>query len=89
MKYTKEDYENCFIYGAGEEEIACHKTKMVKCKKPHSCANCGREIAEGEQAVRETGFMDGRPVSCYTCVPCMDSWIEEVQGEFEDRGPQG
>lgn len=30
LKYAKEDYENCDIYGAGDEEIACHKIKLVK-----------------------------------------------------------
>ncbi len=88
LKYTKEDYENCDIYGADDTEIACHKVKLVKCRKPHTCASCGKEIAKGEEALNETGFMDGEPVSCYTCVPCMDSWIGETRGENEERGPQ-
>ncbi len=88
LKDTKTDYENCDIYGTADEEVACHAVKLVKCRKQHTCANCGKEIEKGEEALRETGFMDGQPVSCYTCVPCMDSWIEETQGENEERGPQ-
>ena len=75
LKYTKGDYENCEIYGTDATEIACCKTKLVKCRKPHDCANCGKRIRVGKQALRETGFMDERLVSRYTCIPCMDSWI--------------
>ncbi len=44
---------------------------------PHICANCAREIRKGEQALYESGFSDGEPVSCYTCLGCVEEWLEE------------
>ena len=77
MKYKPEDYIDCGFYG-GEEEIENHKEKVVKCRKPHECmGGCGSEIKAGDYALLETGFMDGEPVSCYTCLPCIEAWLEE------------
>lgn len=59
--------------------------KIVKCRKPHKCAGgCEREIRVGEQAVCETGFLDGKPVSCYTCLGCIEKWLEE-SGQVESE----
>ncbi len=44
---------------------------------PHICASCAREISKGEQAVYEKGFFDGKPVACYTCLGCIEEWLEE------------
>lgn len=44
---------------------------------PHICASCAREIRKGEQALYESGFLDGEPVSCYTCLGCVEEWLEE------------
>lgn len=41
---------------------------------------CEKEIPIGAYAIRETGFMDGKPVSLYTCTDCMDKWLDEIQG---------
>jgi len=60
--------------------------KIVKCKKPHVCASCGKEIPKGEQAVNESGFLYGEAVSCYTCLECIEQWLEEsglVDSELE------
>ena len=57
----------------------------MKCRKPHKCmGGCDKEIAVGEYAICETGFMDGRPVSTYTCTDCMDKWIDEINGSEEE-----
>ena len=79
MKYKPEDYiDSGFYSGDMDDEIEHHKEKVVKCRKPHKCnGGCETEIKSGEYALLETGFMDGKPVSCYTCLPCIEAWLEE------------
>ena len=80
MKYEKELYENTEFYGM-EEEIENHQQKIVKCRKPHKCVDCQDMIIIGEQALRETGFLEGMPVSAYTCISCCDKWLDELKEE--------
>lgn len=87
MKYDKELYlDSGFYDGDFGDDLDCRKEKIVKCRKPHDCmGNCGKEIKAGDYALLETGFMDGHPVSCYTCLPCIDAWLEE-SGQVETGG---
>ena len=84
MKYPEEMYLDSGIYRI-EEGIECHKEKLVKCRKDHECACCGNVIKAKETALCESGFMDGFPVSSYTCIECVENWLEESgQIETED-----
>lgn len=87
MKYRPEDYIGSGFYDGdfGEGCIEGQKERLVKCRKPHECmGGCGNEIRAGEYALLETGFMDGKPVSCYTCLPCIEEWLEE-SGQVESE----
>lgn len=81
MKHSPEKYNlgDLGFYGIDETEIACYKEKLVKCRKEHTCASCQEIIQVGKHAVRESGFMDGKAVSCYTCTDCIDKWIDEIE----------
>jgi len=83
MKYKPEDYSirDTGFYGLEDDGVENYKEKLVKCRKPHKC-NCGKEIQIGEHAIRETGFMEGEPVSCYTCTDCMDKWMDEIEWSY-------
>lgn len=91
MKYGPEQYIDSGFYGGDfSDDIENHKEKVVKCRKPHECmGGCETEIPAGDYALLETGFMDGKPVSCYTCLPCIEAWLEESgqvePGESEDE----
>lgn len=89
MKYKPEDYSirDSGFYGFSyEEDIQNYKEKLVKCRKPHKCmGGCEKEIPKGAFAIRESGFMDGEPISSYTCTDCMDEWLDEVNGDSEDE----
>lgn len=76
MKYDKDLYIESGIYGL-DEDIRNHQEKLVKCRKPHKCASCERDIKVGEEALCETGFTDDGAVSAYTCLECIEEWLEE------------
>ena len=84
MKYKLEEYSisDTGFYGLDDEDIKNYKEKLIKCRKPHMCmGGCNKEISKGAYAIRETGFMNGKPVSSYTCTNCMDKWLDEINGE--------
>ena len=84
MKYKPEDYINSCFYDDMDDETENKKSKVVKCRKPHECmGGCDTEIKAGEHALLETGFTDGKPVSCYTCLPCIDTWLDEIMPNEE------
>lgn len=86
MKYPEEMYLDSGIYGI-EEGIECHTEKLVKCRKSHECSSCGKEIKTKETALYESGFSDGYPVSCYTCIECVEKWLEE-SGQVETENSE-
>ena len=85
LKYDKDLYVGCGFYdtGFGEDDISCYKEKLVKCRKPHKCASCEKEIPIRAYAVAESGLIDGSAVSCYTCTSCIEEWLEE-SGQIEE-----
>lgn len=77
MKYKPEDYIESGFY-SDDEETENKTEKIVKCRKPHKCmGGCDKEIQVGEEALLEKGFLDGKPASSYTCLPCIEKWLEE------------
>ncbi len=83
MKYQISDYEETEFFGA-DEDLLNHKQKVVKVRKEHTCFSCQKEIPKGEQALRETGFLDEGPVSSYMCISCCDKWLNVINGEEEE-----
>ena len=81
MKYDKDLYIDSGFYGI-DEEIENHKEKIVKCRKQHTCVACDKQINIGDQALNESGFVDGEPASVYTCLDCIEKWLEE-SGQVE------
>lgn len=81
MKYDKELYLDSGIYGL-DEDIRNYQEKIVKCRKPHECILCQKEIRQGEHALYESGFDDCGAVSAYTCLECVEEWLEE-SGQIE------
>lgn len=82
MKHTEQDYlEIDPLYGDFDVNISNRLQKIVKCRKPHVCwGECGKQIEAGERAVNLSGFEDGEPISFYYCFSCLDSWLDELDG---------
>jgi len=88
MKYDEELYLDSGIYnGDCDDEMKCHKEKIIKCRNGHKCVSCGKDIKVGDQVLYETGFMDNHPVSAYTCLPCIENWLEE-SGQVDSDDPE-
>ena len=89
MKHTPEEYINSGFYdGDMDADVQNYKVKIVKCRKPHKCnGGCETEINVGEHALLETGFMDGEPISCHTCLTCIDNWLDELKTLEEGGNP--
>lgn len=89
MKYDEELYISSGIYaGDMDGKLEIREEKIVRCRKPHICMSCQREIAAGKHAVCERGFLDNKPVSGYTCLECIESWLKEsgqVESEVERK----
>jgi hypothetical protein len=81
MKYKPELYIDCGFYGI-DEGMECYTEKIVKCRKVHNCISCQKEIKEGQQALYGSGFIYGEPASAYTCLDCIEEWLEE-SGQVE------
>lgn len=82
MKYKPEYYEDSGLYG-DDDEVENKKAKLVRCRKVHKCVICEKQIGVGDTALRETGFLDGEPVSCYTCIPCIEEWLDDLLDGYE------
>lgn len=79
MKYAPEDYIDCGFYSDMDSDVQNHTERLVKCRKPHVCPACQREIPKGAYALLERGFLDGKPVESHTCTDCLDKWLDEIR----------
>ena len=88
LKYPKELYTDSGLFG---DDMDCEYTnrneKLVKCRKPHTCVNCQKQINIGDYAVEDKAlFREEGWKSCYICVQCIEEWLEESgQAESEDK----
>lgn len=73
MRYKEELYIGSGLYESSG--IDNHEENLATCRKEHQCSRCQGMILSGNKAVRETGFLDDRPVSNYICIPCIESWL--------------
>lgn len=87
MKYKEETYLNSGFYSR-DEEVENYKEKIVQTRKSHKCVNCQKSIEKGNHALYEKGFLDGKPVSAYTCLPCIEEWLIE-SGQVEPNMDKG
>jgi hypothetical protein len=86
LKYAPELYVDSGIFNGDMEcDVEGIKEKLVKCRTQHRCmGGCECTIQPGEYAMRETGFLDGKPVSSYVCAKCIENWLEE-SGQVGDE----
>ena len=86
MKYNKDIYLEWNPFeGDRDTDIKVYEWKMVKTRKIHDCClsllvgDEYHEIPSGELAMREHAIVDGEWESTYSCISCMDIWLEELE----------
>jgi hypothetical protein len=88
MKYKKEVYLkwNPFSDVDRDVDIKVYSWKMVKTRKLHNCClaelignNAYHEIPIGELVMKEHAVVEGEWGSTYSCLNCMDKWLEELE----------
>ena len=81
MKYSESDYVNYDPFdGDRDVDIRCQTVKLVKARVDHICvfSNPPHTIFKGDMARYESALVDGRWGSYYMCIPCLDSWFDEI-----------
>ncbi len=64
------------FFNDGDAEIRAHQVRMVTTRWTHRCALGDHEIAVGSRARYESAIAEGRPGSCWCCIPCMDRFLD-------------
>lgn len=89
MIHTNQDYIRFDPFEGDEAQIVCRTVKLVKVRKEHPCfiganphGGDQHVIKAGEMARFESALVDGAFWGrSYVCVPCMDKWLNEVNGD--------
>ncbi len=92
MKYAESDYLDYDPFEGDEAEIVCRTVKLVKVRKPHACFIGANPIGGDNHVIQigtvarvESALVDrsfwGRS---YVCIPCMDKWLDEINGDGEE-----
>ena len=86
LKYPKERYTDCGFFDDDMDPGYIEKSeKLVKCRKSHICTggmhNCRKQIHSGEYALRSAALFPGEGwKSCYVCIPCIEEWLDDLEG---------
>jgi hypothetical protein len=82
LKYTADEYLNAGLFSdnVADEGVELHTKAFVKCAKGYSCVECGGVICKGDFALSERLLFDGKWHCAYTCVACLDEWLDLVKG---------
>ena len=68
--------------GDRDVDIQCRKVRVVTTRKPHDCMAAyligdGHVIPIGDRAVKESAKVEGKFGSCYSCLKCLGTLIDE------------
>jgi hypothetical protein len=87
MTYTDQQYLDGIneLFGDDGDEVRCYQKQIVKTRKEHPCMNLdtAHPIPVGSRAVRESAIVDGSRCSSYTCLPCIEKWLRQIDFTLE------
>lgn len=90
QKYSDEQYleQAPDGYFGIDEEHSHHAVKMVTTRTPHQCSGTAEterhDLPPGTRAIYESSIhVDAGRVSNYLCLPCADTWLDDVHGNEE------
>lgn len=72
---------------AGEMDVDSRvlSDKVVKCKKPSECHQCGEQINIGDHARSRSEICDGEFVTYKWCTTCVELMAADDEDAFEAR----
>lgn len=78
------------MFGQGDADVRLHTVRVSKIRKPRTCMcpcagpDHAHEIKIGSRSIVERAIVDGEWRSAYTCLPCLDAWVNanEYGGDF-------
>lgn len=79
---------NPFDEGKGDYSIEFRLVKIVTTRKEYPCMASyitssdkkkGHTIPSGSRAYRESAKVEGQVASCYSCLPCLDELLDEME----------
>lgn len=92
--YSDETYlEYAHTLFGQDEGTSEQKYKLVTTRKEHRCAFADvidreHQIPADSRVLRETALTDSGWQSCYSCLPCVDTWIDHLEKGAEFPPPR-
>lgn len=86
QQYSDTDYLNTELFCDRDTDVRCLTRKIVLTRTEHRCAFAdvlgkSHQIAPFTRAIRERAIVEGRWGANYSCLPCVDIWLDEIRGK--------
>ena len=82
-KMTDDEYLRFDPFSSDRDvDIRCRKVRIVKTRKEHACMSPTirfHPMPPGTKARFESAVVEGEWKSYYTCLKCIDEWIEKYE----------
>jgi hypothetical protein len=83
QKYPDSKYLEAELFDDGDAEVRCMTRKIVVTRKEHRCAFADaitkpHDIPVGTRAIRESAIVEGAWGSAYSCLTCVDKWLDHL-----------
>lgn len=91
MSRTDSEYLEYDPFLGDEGELSCRNAAILTARKEYPCLGGmgdgdGHTIKPGDRYRYETALVDGDFWGTYRiCLPCIDKWIRELEGDGDDE----
>jgi hypothetical protein len=94
QKYSDAQYLAAELFDDGDAEIRAYQKKIVTTRKGHRCAagdvlHEPHQIAAQTRAVKESAFVEGEWGTAYSCLTCVDKWLDEINAALTAAPVEG
>lgn len=84
QKYKDSDYLDAVLFEDRDVDIRAQTKRIVTTRVQHRCAfadSLGKDhlIRAGSRAVLESAVVEGKWGTCYSCLPCIDKWLDHLE----------
>lgn len=84
QKHTDEEYIEAELFEDRDIDVRVETKSIVTTRKEHDCAfgfviDNPHVIAAKSRAIKETAVVEGKWGSSYSCLPCVDTWLDHLK----------